>query len=635
MPDTELIWPDKKTEVDRIILPFQTVEVINEPREKQKRLYENWPENYPKDWKNMLIWGDNKYIMSSLLPKFAGKIKLIYIDPPFATGADFSIKYRIDSHGNMRIANYWESKNINIKLPSAIEEKAYRDTWGRGLSSYLQMMYERLVLMKDLLSNDGDIYVHCDWHVGHYLKVIMDEIFTKDCFKSEIIWQRARTVGRVAEPQKFDMLTDSILFYSKNPNSKINKQKMKRYYSIDEAKRLFKFDKKFGKFFKDAPTGNYSEDSIRRLDEEGRIYWTSKGTPRVKTFLEYEVKNNIKYVVEEVEVGNIWTDLSDMMHAAEEEKTGFPTQKPEDLLERIIKASSNEGDIVADFFCGSGTTLAVAEKLGRRWIGADLSKFAIHVTRKRLLDIPFCRPFEIYNLGNYQKYKFIENNHPPVERYIRFILELYRAQPLQGYAFIHGRKDRRLVHIAGVDSIVTEREVRDACEECANAIGGKALDVLGWDFEMGLDELIERIGQDYGINIRLVQIPKEAMELKSAKEEIRFYDMNYLEVEHRISGKTLEIELKDFIIANPEYIPDDVRQKIKKFTDYIDYWAVDFDYQNDTFHNMWQSFRTKKHPKLDTKVRKTYSEAGDYKVLIKVIDIFGNDTNKLLKVRIE
>ena len=222
-----------------------------------------------------------------------------------------------------------------------------------------------------------------------------------------------------------------------------------------------------------------------------------------------------------------------------------------------------------------------------------------------------------------------------MERYIRFILELYRAQPLQGYAFIHGRKDRRLVHIAGVDSIVTEREVRDACEECANAIGGKALDVLGWDFEMGLDELIERIGQDYGINIRLVQIPKEAMELKSAKEEIRFYDMNYLEAEHRINGKTLEIELKDFIIANPEYIPDEVREKIKKFTDYIDYWAVDFDYQNDTFHNMWQSFRTKKHPKLDTKVRKTYSEAGDYMVLIKVIDIFGNDTNKLLKVRIE
>ena len=586
MPDTELIWPDKRTEVDRIILPFQTVEVINEPREKQKRLYENWPENYPKDWRNMLIWGDNKYIMSSLLPKFAGKIKLIYIDPPFATGTGgFDVKVNI---GDLS----W------IKDPSVIEERAYRDTWGKGLSSYLQMLYERLVLMKNLLSDDGSIYVHLDHRVVHYVKMIMDEIFGKDHLINEIIWYY-KTGGR--SRNFFSNKHDTLLLYSKGETFIFNADKVGR------------------------PRGEVTGHHMKRnVDKNGRVYWTIRSGNKIYKYYEDDLMTP----------DDVWDDISHM-HQKDPQRTGFPTQKPEALLERIIKASSSEGDIVADFFCGSGTTLAVAEKLGRRWIGADLSKFAIHVTRKRMLDIPFCRPFEIYNLGNYQKYKFIENNHPPVERYIKFILELYRAQPLQGYAFIHGRKDRRLVHIAGVDSIVTEREVRDACEECANAIGGKALDVLGWDFEMGLDELIERIGQDYGINIRLVQIPKEAMELKSAKEEIRFYDMNYLEAEHRINGKTLEIELKDFIIANPEYIPDEVREKIKKFTDYIDYWAVDFGYQNDTFHNMWQSFRTKKHPKLDTKVRKTYSEAGDYKVLIKVIDIFGNDTNKLLKVRIE
>ena len=586
MPDTELIWPDKRTEVDRIILPFQTVEVINEPREKQKRLYENWPENYPKDWRNMLIWGDNKYIMSSLLPKFADKIKLIYIDPPFATGTGgFDVKVNI---GDLS----W------IKDPSVIEERAYRDTWGKGLSSYLQMLYERLVLMKNLLSDDGSIYVHLDHRVVHYVKMIMDEIFGKDHLINEIIWYY-KTGGR--SRNFFSNKHDTLLLYSKGETFIFNADKVGR------------------------PRGEVTGHHMKRnVDKNGRVYWTIRSGNKIYKYYEDDLMTP----------DDVWDDISHM-HQKDPQRTGFPTQKPEALLERIIKASSSEGDIVADFFCGSGTTLAVAEKLGRRWIGADLSKFAIHVTRKRMLDIPFCRPFEIYNLGNYQKYKFIENNHPPVERYIKFILELYRAQPLQGYAFIHGRKDRRLVHIAGVDSIVTEREVRDACEECANAIGGKALDVLGWDFEMGLDELIERIGQDYGINIRLVQIPKEAMELKSAKEEIRFYDMNYLEAEHRINGKTLEIELKDFIIANPEYIPDEVREKIKKFTDYIDYWAVDFDYQNDTFHNMWQSFRTKKHPKLDTKVRKTYSEAGDYMVLIKVIDIFGNDTNKLLKVRIE
>ena len=183
MPDTELIWPDKRTEVDRIILPFQTVEVINEPREKQKRLYENWPENYPKDWRNMLIWGDNKYIMSSLLPKFADKIKLIYIDPPFATGTGgFDVKVNI---GDLS----W------IKDPSVIEERAYRDTWGKGLSSYLQMLYERLVLMKNLLSDDGSIYVHLDHRVVHYVKMIMDEIFGKDHLINEIIWYY-KTGGR-------------------------------------------------------------------------------------------------------------------------------------------------------------------------------------------------------------------------------------------------------------------------------------------------------------------------------------------------------------------------------------------------------------------------------------------------------
>ena len=575
MPDTELIWPDKRTEVDRIILPFQTVEVINEPREKQKRLYENWPKNYPKDWRNMLIWGDNKYIMSSLLPKFAGKIKLIYIDPPFATGADFSI--------NMKIGDVSWTKEPNI-----IEERTYRDTWGKGLSSYLQMLYDRLVLMKDLLADDGTIYVHLDWHVGHYVKIIMDEIFGRENFRNEIVW--CYTGPGSPGMKQFNRKHDIILWYSKSDKWIFNEDKIR--VPLKET---------LGGGF-----DGLTKELKKRYMEKGKI-------PEDWWYIPVIARQKIDGT----------------------ERTGYETEKPQELIKRIILASSNEGDIVADFFSGSGMFGFIAEKLGRRWIGADLSKFSIHVTRKRMLDIPFCRPFEIYNLGNYQKYKFIENNHPPVERYIKFILELYRAQPLQGYAFIHGRKDRRLVHIAGVDSIVTEREVRDACEECANAIGGKALDVLGWDFEMGLDELIERIGQDYGINIRLVQIPKEAMELKSAKEEIRFYDMNYLEAEHRINGKTLEIELKDFIIANPEYIPDEVREKIKKFTDYIDYWAVDFDYQNDTFHNMWQSFRTKKHPKLDTKVRKTYSEAGDYMVLIKVIDIFGNDTNKLLKVRIE
>ena len=368
-----------------------------------------------------------------------------------------------------------------------------------------------------------------------------------------------------------------------------------------------------------------------RLRIEGNKVYVDKGTIRIKYYLQ---KINENTFCKEVYVDNIWEDIRVIAEVPPEERVDFPTQKPEVLLERIIKASSKEGDLVADFFCGSGTTGAVAEKLGRRWIMADLSKFAIHTTRKRLLDIPNCKPFEILNLGNYQKQKFIENNHPPVEKYIKFILQLYRAEPLEGYKFIHGKKGKSLVHIGMVDSIITEKEVRDVLSE-TQSIGAKFLDVLGWDFEMGLDELVDRIGEEYRVKVRLVQIPKEALEVKSpAKEEVKFFDLNHLEVDYEIAGRKVIVKLKDFSIANPEYLPDDVRANIKKFTDLIDYWAVDFDYKNDTFHNMKQSFRTKKHPTLETSLSHTYEKPGEYSILIKVVDIFGNDTNKLVRVKI-
>ncbi len=283
---------------------------------------------------------------------------------------------------------------------------------------------------------------------------------------------------------------------------------------------------------------------------------------------------------EETILGSEWLDIEAYNYS-----TGFPTEKHEQLLERIIVCFSQKGDLVADFFCGSGTTLAVAEKLGRQWIGADLSKFAIHTTRKRLLDIPDCKSFEVLNLGKYQKAKLKENG---VGRYIDFILKLYRAEAVSGYMNLHGKKAGRMVHVGDVDSIVTEREIRETVKECAS-IGAKSVDILGWDFEMGLHDLVDRIGGEHSVKIHL---------------------------------------------SNPKYLPEEVRQRVKKFTDYIDYWAVDFNYRDDTFHNMWQSFRTKKHPALETKCSHTYEDSGSYQVLVKVVDIFGNDTNKILEVRV-
>jgi SAM-dependent methyltransferase len=330
--------------------------------------------------------------------------------------------------------------------------------------------------MKKLLAENGTIYVHTDWHVGHYIKIIMDEIFGKENFMNEIIWHY-RT-GNIAT-KFFRRAHDVILVYKKGENPTFNPIEVKEYYWQIYGPR-------FKPSFKGRKHGK---------DELG----------------EYRISF----------VDDVW-DISAVFTLGSEHLP-FPTQKPEKLLERIIKASSNEGDLIADFFCGSGTTLAVAEKLGRRWIGCDLSKYAIHITRKRLLDIPGCRPFKVLNLGMYQKHKLMENG---IENYIDFILKIYGATRISGYSYLHGRKGRRLIHVATPDSFVTEREVRRALEECRSA-NSTGLDVLGWEFEMGLHELIDEIARDYGVDIRLKLIPTDILDIRQKDvTDIKFFDLN-------------------------------------------------------------------------------------------------------------
>ncbi len=332
----ELIWHQKydkidlgrKMPIEKPNLVLQKVETINEPRIKGDKTAwvfpeDEWPKDYPKDWKNMLIWGDNKLVMSSLIKQgWAGKINLIYIDPPFFTGSDFTIRTKL---GDEQIE----------KEPSIIEERAYKDTWSGGIASYLKYMYERLILMRDLLADNGSICVHLGQHVGHYIKVIMDEIFGYDNFRNEVVWHYdygARSKN------SFGSKHDMIFWYSKNANNWI-----------------------------------FNTDDILVPFESGMTEWRyTRGGQKGKIMPK----------------GKVPSDVWDVkLNAMSLEHLGFDTQKPEEILKRFILALSNPGDIVADFFCGSGTTLAVAEKLGRRWIGSDLSKFAIQVTRKRLLDI--------------------------------------------------------------------------------------------------------------------------------------------------------------------------------------------------------------------------------------------------------
>lgn len=324
----------------------------------------------------------------------------------------------------------------------------------------------------------------------------------------------------------------------------------------------------------------------------------------------------------------------------------FPTQKPEALLRQLILATTDKNDLVADFFCGSGTALAVGEKLGRRWIGCDLGRWGIHVTRKRLLGIESCKPFEVLNLGKYERQYWqgvtfgeAKNKHlteQALYEYLAFILKLYGAQPVSGLIHLHGKKNRAMVHIGAVDAPVTISEIDAAVDECVQ-VKQPELHVVGWEWEMGLYDLMVDAAKKKGVKLLLLQIPREVMEQQAAaKGDVRFFELAYLEAEIKTPKKlTAQVSLKDFVIPNTELIPEEVRSKVKKWSDYIDYWAVDWDFQNDTFMQGWVAFRTRKERKLTlTSEPHRYKKAGTYRILVKVIDIFGNDTSQAFDVEV-
>ena len=613
---TELVWPGKYSEdgtlkeVPKVNLPFQVIETVNESRatrEVQKAgvqssifdVYEgNEGDTFEEGWRNKLIWGDNLLVMGSLLEKFAGKIDLIYIDPPFATGTDFSFSAQIGESGEKM-----------LKEQSIIEEKAYRDTWGQGTDSFISMIYKRLVLMRDLLSKNGSIYVHCDWRMSSSLRFIISEVFGEDSFEREIIWDNAVLSGFKTQAANWIRGHDTILFYSKSKDEKIfNKQKQP--HRKEYLDRFNKTEKK-----------------------TGRKYFDGRGK---RLYLDEVIKKGKA-------TGDVWYDIMSFQQIPTSiENTGYATQKPKALLERIIKASSNAGGLVADFFCGSGTTLAVAEDLGRRWIGCDLGRWGIHVTRKRMLGIENCKPFEILNLGKYERQYWQgatfgdARNQPPTEQalyeYLAFILKLYGAQPVSGMVHLHGRRGKALIHIGVVDAPVTFDEVNAAVDECMK-LKQKELHLLGWEWEMGLQDLVVREAKKKGVKLLLLQIPREVMEQQAVdKGDIQFFELAYLKATvKRSRGLTARVALEDFVISNSELIPEDVRSKVKQWSDYIDYWAVDWNFQNDTFMQGWVTYRTRKERSLQLASDKhTYEKAGKYRILVKVIDIFGNDTSQVI-----
>jgi adenine-specific DNA-methyltransferase len=715
----ELLWNGKSDELTNVVLPFQIIEQVDEPRSEQPITMQgdlfDFSGRQIKGWTNKLIWGDNKYILSSLKNgpmrdeiEENGGIKLIYIDPPFDVGADFTMDVEIGD-------------NTLHKEPNVLEHLAYRDTWGLGQDSFLSMIYERLSLMKDLLSSDGSIYVHCDWRVNSSLRNILDEIFGKENFSSQITFQR--TLGHHIS-EKMDKVTDTILFYNKSDNSIYNPQF--KSLSIKELDKKFPFiEKETGRRFTheklEQSSNKSSKDENRTIygkeyktnlgwrwsqatfDERIKanpllIHFTEKGKPRYKRYSdEYEGRK----------INDLWNDIS-LLSSNSNEALGYPTQKPMSLLERIIKMSSNENDIVCDFFVGSGTTAAVAEKLNRKWICSDIGKFSIHTTRKRILSIQRekkknrkdYRAFEILNLGNYQKQHFIsdgksirDENKIILEKkkekeFEKLILNAFGAESVQGFKTFHGKKAFRMISIGPINQPLSRLHVEEVIKECLKNKITK-VDVLGFEYEMGLFPTIQEEAKNKGIDLAYKQIPNEIFDKRAVeKGEVVFHDVAYIEIKPIIKGRMLSVELADFCVF---YNQDNVRsleqslknnsskiivengqivkvskdkigivkkeQLTKNWEDWIDYWSVDYDFESKqeilrlekedgsgdyeekwtgdyVFENEWQSFRTKENRELDLISAEKEINKSTTKLAVKVIDIFGNDTMKIVEVKI-
>lgn len=687
--EVELVWNGKTNEITNTVLPFQTIEVIDEPRsEEQASLQQglfDFSGRQISGWTNKLIWGDNKLILSSLKNgplrqeiEDQGGIKLIYIDPPFDVGADFSMDIHI---GDEQLT----------KQPSVLEELAYRDTWGKGADSFIAMIYERLQTMKDLLSEDGSIYVHCDWRLNSSVRIVLDEIFGKNRFLNEVVWHYG---GPSPVKTAYARKHDTILVYSKSDRYQFHQQFGEiPQYLLERARK-----DDDGRLWVDQNLGKLKQSTIESMTESGMIFKTKTGKLRRKQYLD---------TMEGSQLDDVW-DIP-IINSQAKEDVNYPTQKPESLLHRVIKTSSSEGDIVADFFAGSGTTLAVAEKLGRKWIGSDLGKFSIHTARKRMVavqrqlkkDGKNYRAFEILNLGRYERQHYVGVNanlrEEEQERqlakketdFVALITKAYKAEPIQGFRTFQAQRASRLVSIGPINLPVSRLYVDKVVEEAIEK-GVTKVDILAFEFEMGLSPAAQDDAKNKGVDVALKYIPREVFDKRAIeKDQVVFHDVSFIEVKPHIKGKTLSIELTDFSVFYSQNTIDNIsaelkpggtkvevvngqiwkiskdkdtdiiekEQLTKHWTDWIDYWSVDFDYENRKemvrikkegsedyeeqwtgdyiFENEWQSFRTKKERKLELQsVFKEYMAKGSYKVAVKVIDIFGNDTTKVIEVSI-
>ena len=716
--EIELVWNGKSQEVTNVVLPFQIIEHIDEPRpdeevQRQPDLFDAGGRQL-KGWTNKLIWGDNKFILSSLKNgplreeiEANGGIKLIYIDPPFDVGADFTM--------DVEIGDETLSKEANV-----LEELAYRDTWGRGKDSFLQIIYERLRLMGDLMSPDGSIYCHCDYRLSANLRLVLEEIFGSENFVNSLTWKRTTAHGDAKQGAKrFDVVDDVVMLFAKQNGSNIwntqyvpfsDDQIETQYNKVDDDGRRYRLvtptaakgggDTSYEWNGVKPPKGRYwaySREKMQGFHDTGKLYYSSSGQPYIKYYLDERPG---------VALQTIWSDV--MLSPTATERVGYPTQKPEKFVERIIATSSNPGDIVCDFFVGSGTTAAVAEKLGRKWICSDLGKFSIHTSRKRLIGVQRelkkegknYRAFEVLNLGKYERQFFMSGlselddkakDQVANNREIAFnslILRAYQAEPVQGFRTFRGKKQNRVVAIGPVNMPVSRLFAEEVVQECVEKGITKA-DLLAFEFEMGLFPSIQDDASTKGVDLVLKHIPKEVFDKRAVdRGEARFHDVAYIEVRPHIQNNSVTIELTNYSVFYTQGITSLAEENLKdgksqvvvengqvlkiskdkdgltnprkiltrNWHDWVDYWSIDFEFESKKeiiyerneetgedvpkwtgsyiFENEWQSFRTRQDRSIELKSVPWEMPPGRRKIAIKVVDIFGNDTMKVIEVTI-
>jgi len=668
MPDSLIeelpkIVAQGKKEAQRILdglsrtnrITLQTNELVLPTKAKGGYFGQTLREYDKKEWFNRMIYGDNMLAMQALLagdaqsPSMRGKIDLIYIDPPFDSKADYRTKITLPG------------TEIEQK-PTVIEQFAYSDTWKDGTASYLRMIVPRLVLIRELMSEHASIYVHIDWHVGHYVKVIMDEIFGKENFQNEIIFKR--TAGHHLA-KGLDVMTDTLLYYTKSNKvlycqqfQDLTEEELNEKFPYVEEKTGRRFNHRSieeannasnknevriinGKAYRTDMGWRWTQETLEeRLKENPNvIMFTGQGRPRYKLYAdEYDGRK----------IGNLWDDIS-LISSNSSEAMGYATQKPESLLRRIISQSSNQGSLIADFFAGSGTTGAVAEKLGRKWIMCDLGKPACMIARKRLIDQD-AKPFLYQSIGDYQKEQFEQSAFKTVGDLAHVVINLYGALPFPHQENVPNnlgyiKQSKTLIFVDSPSKMTGYATLKKAQELRASFMGGwDKVVVLGWNFVTDIGRIIDNMNDE---RMEVLVIPPDLLDRLKTKAsyeqliktgKVRFSSLQYLTIKpikkskYNEESDELAVELDNYVLLSPDAMPLDKenKEKLEKVIaadplSLIEYWSIDPDYDGEVFRSKWQDYRENNDDYKTKRVAKLLlpKTKGKRKICVKAVDVFG------------